>query len=250
MADEGKKPRSVHYALAVIRQIFNRAEALSVFAGGNPVSKVKKPTADNRRMRFLSHEEARELLTELATRSRQLHDIALVSLHCGLRAGEVFALTWDCIDLDRGQVLVKDPKPTRGTVKSRIAFMTEEVKSMFAGLEAEQELVFPNKKGGAIEWVSNSFDQAVNHVGLNDGVTDDRQKVVFHTLRHTFASWLVEAGVDLYTVKELMGHSTIAMTERYSHLGDNTLRQAVTRLQRAISKKPRKAVSLGGRKNG
>jgi len=53
------------------------------------------------------------------------------------------------------------------------------------------------------------------------------KSAVFHTLRHTYASWLVESGVDLYTVKKLMGHSTIAMTERYSHLGNNTLQNAV-----------------------
>jgi integrase len=239
MSDAQKSPRTIHYTLAVVRQIFNRAGAVSAYIGANPVSKVKKPTADNRRMRFLSHEEARELLAELKRRSQQLHDIALVSLHCGCRAGEIFSLTWDCIDLDRGQILVKDPKPTRGTVKSRVAYVTEEVKAMFSRAEANQGLVFPNRKGLRTNEVSSAFEQAVNHVGLNDGVTDKRQKVVFHTLRHTFASWLVEAGVDLYTVKTLLGHSTITMTERYSHLGDNSLRQAVNTLEEAMRQQPK-----------
>jgi site-specific recombinase XerD len=71
---------------------------------------------------------------------------------------------------------------------------------------------------------------------LNKGIEDKRQRVVFHTLRHTYASWLVENGVDLYTVKELMGHKNLAMTERYSHLGQNTLKAAVQKLERAISR--------------
>jgi site-specific recombinase XerD len=57
-------------------------------------------------------------------------------------------------------------------------------------------------------------------------------KVVFHTLRHTYASWLVEKGVDLYVVKQLMGHSSLTMTERYSHVGENALSAAVKKLGR------------------
>ena len=58
----------------------------------------------------------------------------------------------------------------------------------------------------------------VAELGLNDGVTDRLQKVVFHTCRHTCASWLAQVGIPLYQIKEIMGHSTIAITERYSHL--------------------------------
>jgi len=53
---------------------------------------------------------------------------------------------------------------------------------------------------------------------FNKGVTDPRQKITFHTLRHTFASWLAIQGTHILTIKELLGHQTLAMTERYSHL--------------------------------
>jgi site-specific recombinase XerD len=72
---------------------------------------------------------------------------------------------------------------------------------------------------------------------LNKGVDDIRLRVTFHTLRHTFASWLVEAGTDLYCVKELMGHSDFKMTSRYSHLGQNTLQDAVNRLGMTLRQK-------------
>ena len=61
---------------------------------------------------------------------------------------------------------------------------------------------------------------------FNEGVEDARQRVSFHTLRHTFASWLVQRGVDLYKVKELMGHEDIKMTMRYAHLAPEGLRKA------------------------
>lgn len=62
---------------------------------------------------------------------------------------------------------------------------------------------------------------------FNQGVNDPRQRVCFHTLRHTFASWLVEAGTSLYAVKELMGHADFDMTQRYSHLSPEGLRAAI-----------------------
>jgi len=75
-----------------------------------------------------------------------------------------------------------------------------------------------------------AFARVVDRLGLNERIEDSRRQVCFHTLRHTYASWLVEAGVDLYTVKELLGHKTLVMTARYSHLGENSLRQATRTL--------------------
>jgi integrase len=113
-----------------------------------------------------------------------------------------------------------------------MGFITQDVIEMLnlkkRGLP--DELVFPGRGGVKIIQISDAFDRAVDVVGLNLGVTDKRMKVVFHTLRHTYASWLVERGESLYTVKELMGHSTLAMTERYSHIGNNTLKNAVSKL--------------------
>jgi len=236
MLDANKSPRTVKYAFDVVRQILNKAANLGIYTGECPVKKVKLPKTDNRRIRFLTREEAKALFAELKKRSRQMHDIALLSLHCGLRAGEIFNLTWDCIDFEREQILIKDPK----NKNNRYAFMTTEVKKMlharYLKLDQDQlsDYIFKDKKGNKINNVSKTFARAVKEIGLNKGIEDRRQKVVFHTLRHTYASWLVERGVDLYTVKELMGHKTLAMTERYSHLGENTLKQAVSRLDESL----------------
>jgi site-specific recombinase XerD len=72
---------------------------------------------------------------------------------------------------------------------------------------------------------------------FNEGVDDPRQRVVFHTLRHTFASWLVMEGVDLYRVKELLGHKDLTMTQRYSHLAPDSLRGAMNILEEALKPK-------------
>ncbi len=74
--------------------------------------------------------------------------------------------------------------------------------------------------------VSHSFRYVCDDL-FNQNVDDPRQRVCFHTLRHTFASWLVEGGTSLYAVKELMGHKDFAMTQRYSHLSPEGLRVAI-----------------------
>jgi integrase len=249
MLDAGLTPRSIQYCFATFRQCWNASKNAGLANSEAPSKKVNIPKRDNRRMRFLTHEEADTLLTELSARSQQLHDMALLALHCGLRAGEIFNLAWGDVDLGRGLLSLRDTK----SGKSRMGYMTGEVKTMFEqmGSGGQNELVFKvirkalRKKGEMrVKQVSNSFDRAITDLGLNAGVTDRRQRVVFHTLRHTFASWHVEAGTDLYTVKELMGHGTLAMTERYSHLSENTCRAAVRNMEKAVSGRKPKVVAL------
>jgi integrase len=196
------------------------------FSSNNPASKVKVSVPDNSRIRFLSREEAGKLLKALKLRSEELHNLAFISLNCGLRAGELFNLTWDCVDWDKKLLTIKDPK----NKKTRYAYPPDSVIEILQEISklSVSDLVFPDKRNGQMRGqVSHIFRKTVKQLGLNNGATDRRDKVVFHTLRHTFASWLVEAGTDLYTVKELMGHSSIKMTERYAHLSPNKLRAAM-----------------------
>jgi integrase len=150
--------------------------------------------------------------------------MALLALHCGPRAGEIFGLTWQDIDFERGLVTLRHTK--NGHV--RHVPMTVRVREMLKNRESvrDSELVFPARNGSKRKEVSNSFERAVKDLGWNKGIEDPRQKVVFHSLRHTCASWLVMAGVPLYTVKEYLGHRQISQTERYAHLAPDSLQQA------------------------
>jgi integrase len=231
MLDAGKAPRSVQYTFAIFRQVWNHAQGSGLVSGKCPTATVKTPRIDNRRTRYLTREQAAELLAELCPISQQVHDVALLSLHTGMRAGEVFSLTWGHVDAARGQISIVDTKSGR----NRTAYMTDAVRAMFTRLYGKGQdssaLVFPDTKGGRIKAISKTFDKTVKALGLNEGVNDPRQRVVFHTLRHTFASWLVENGTNLFTVRELLGHSTIAMTERYSHVSAGALKAAVKQLE-------------------
>ena len=158
----------------------------------------------------------------------------MISIECGLRAAEVFNLTWSCIYLEEGKIYIKDPKNKR----NRWAFMTSLIKEMFEKklIKKDESSIFLNKKGETITQVSKTFPRIVEFLGFNKFVRDRRERVVFHTLRHTFASRLMEDGADLYSVKELMGHSSITMTERYSHLGNNKLKSTIDKFDKNRSK--------------
>ncbi|MBQ3564655.1 MAG: site-specific integrase [Alphaproteobacteria bacterium] len=232
MADAGRSPRTITYALALIRQVFNYARNHDLFSGDNPVSKVKKPSNDNRRIRYLSQEEANILLEALQKKSPQLHDMALISLHCGLRAGEIFNLHWEDINFRDNTIFIKDTKSNR----NRNAIMTKDVRDVLERRKktSSTALVFVSSKEEQVTEVSRTFDRVVDSLEFNKNVSDARKKIVFHTLRHTYASWLVMSGADLYTVQKLMGHSTIAMTERYSHLAPDYLRKAMSNFEKYV----------------
>jgi integrase len=167
------------HTLSIVRQVFNYAKRNSLYKGDNPVSNVEKPREDNRRNRFLTYEEADLLLEHLGTVSHTLHDIALLSLHCGLRAGEIFKLSWSDIDFNNDTIFVKDTKSKR----NRNVVMTSVVKTMLKDRQKStvSDIVFQSRTGERITEVSRAFDRAIDHLGFNKGVTDRRLKVVFHT---------------------------------------------------------------------
>ena len=252
----GKSATTVRHILADISQIWNTAEVRGLVQGESPVRRVKKPRQDNRRMRFLTPEEAKTLLDTLKTRSTDVHDEALISLFCGLRAGEIYALTWGDIDFENEHIHIRDTKNKR----DRHAFISNEVKIMLERRYAEQTktmYVFPASDGTQRRWTSDTFSRTVDELGLNDTgefttnedgekipvkITDARQRVVFHSLRHTFASWLVQRGTPIYHVAKLLGHTTLEMTTRYSHLAPDSLRKAVLGLEGSLEKKSAKVI--------
>lgn len=254
----GRSAATARYVMADISQLWNTAEAHGLVEGAYPGRRVKKPREDNRRTRFLTEEEARRLLDALKARSKDTHDEALLSLFTGMRAGEVYSLAWGDVDLENGTLHIRDTKSKR----DRHAFISAEVRTMLEGRyqgQAKTMHVFPATGGNRRQWVSDTFNRVVDDLGLNDTgefiantdgeqipvkIRDARQRVVFHSLRHTFASWLALRGTPLHTLKDLLGHSTIAMTERYAHLLPDSLRKAAMNLQGILKPKPAKVIEL------
>lgn len=222
---QGKSAQTARHVIALISQIWNMAQVHDVVSGENPCRRVKKPQQDSRRMRFLTPHEAVQLLHALRVRSKDTHDTAVLSLFAGLRAGEIHALTWTDVNSEAGTLYIRDPKNKH----SRHAYISAEIVEVLESRKTERnknDLIFPATTGAQRLAISDTFENVVKELGLNDDIADARQKVVFHTLRHTFASWLVQKGTPLYTVAELMGHTSLEMTKRYAHLAPDTVRKA------------------------
>jgi len=240
MTDAGLKPRTIEYALAVVRQVFNYARHTGFYDGESPTKLVKKPKVNNARLRYLEHSEAETLLEILGKMSLDVRDMALLSLHCGLRAGEIAALTWNNVDLSKGLLTLLDTKHG-----DRVVRVTGAVKAMLEGRPRRDVagLVFPARAIHAGDperkhvAISKTFARAVDSLGLNAGRADARERVCFHTLRHTFASWHVLAGTDLYTLGKLMGHKTPSMTARYGHLSPEGAARATRAFEAALEAK-------------
>lgn len=237
LLDAGRAPRTVQYCFAVFRHIWNTAKNHEIVVKDSPTKKTKIPSFSNERQRFLTHVEADFVLNAVREKSEPLYQMSMIALHCGLRASEIFHLTWGDVFIDDGYLVLKD---TKGG-KSGFAYLTDALKAMFNSMKQVNtksgDLIFIAREGKKMKSVSNTFDRVVDALGLNEGISDRRQKIVFHSLRHTYASWLVQSGVDLFTVQKLMRHSNSKMTERYSHLGDNHLQAAVRRLQESMNEK-------------
>jgi integrase len=224
LLDAGKSPRTVQYCLATFRQVWNHARRAGRVTGDSPTRNVKIPKFDNKRQRYLTPAECDMLLAELRNRSETVYRLALLSLDTGMRFSEIAGLQWQNVDLVKKTLSLMDTKSGR----NRTVYMTDRIKAMLSGMPktGPDTLVFPGQNGKMKE-IGDAFRNAVDFLDLNNGIDDDRMKCVFHSLRHTHASRLLESGADIYRVKELLGHSAVATTERYSHITADRLRSAV-----------------------
>jgi integrase len=207
---------TVNRDLALLKTMYNKAAQWKFFRGENPVRGVGF-FAEQQKERILSDEEARRLV-ESSTKS--LKPVVIVALNTGMRMSEILGLRWENVDFTRRFIFVERSKNGR----SRKVPMNSEVLKTLAGLQRNgNEFVFPKERSsGPLRSVRTAFLNALRKAKIAN--------VRFHDLRHTFATNLVMNGVDLVTVKEILGHSEIAMTVRYSHPSDSRKMDAVERL--------------------
>jgi integrase len=192
----------------------------------NPASRILRRIENNGRVRFLSQEEETALRAVLQEKYPQHVPAFDLSIHTGMRAGEQFSLRWNQVDFKRHVLTL--PKTKNGQVRHipLNAIAVEALNQLKTqakdGGTSGGSFVFLNSDGGKLRGPRDWFEPVVQEARLED--------FTWHCLRHTFASRLVMAGVDLRTVAQLMGHKTIQMTMRYSHLAPDHQQSAVERL--------------------
>lgn len=178
------------------------------------------------RVRWITKAEAAALMRSADKDRRALHlpDFIRLALHTGMRRGEMLGLEWRRVDLQAGLIYLEGMHTKSG--KRRSVPLNAEARAALisrAGFRARHcpgsPWVFCNPHGERIASVKHSFASACERAGVSD--------FRVHDMRHTCAAWLVSAGVPLPAVRDLLGHSTVKVTERYAHLAPENIRAAV-----------------------
>jgi integrase len=236
--NDGSSPESKPYSIATVnrymaclRHMIREAVDAGMCDGRvlESVKKAKQKPERNRRLRYIETQaEAERLLDACQENKRAPHlfPIVLMALHTGMRKGELLHLRWHDVDISNRAVTVRDAKGGQGRILPLSRRLCAVLSAMARPID-ESAFVFPSKGGRAFQWTQKSFASACRKVNLRD--------FRFHDLRHTFASWHVMDGTPLATLQRLMGHKTIAMTMRYSHLSPDHMKIA-TRLFDSPSK--------------
>ncbi|MEW6054053.1 MAG: site-specific integrase [Nitrospirota bacterium] len=214
---EKKTVATVNRELAFLRNAYNIAIRHYKWCFVNPVSSVKFDRERNQRDRWLTSEDEKNLFSHLKGR---LVDIVSLVLNTGLRQDEVLSLIRSNVDLFRKTITVKGKGDKVRTIPLN-AVALDILKARMKTHHIHSELVFPSATGTKImrQRLVRAFTKAAKDSGLQD--------FHFHDLRHTFATRLAQAGVDLYKIAKLLGHNDVSTTQRYAHHCPESLRSSV-----------------------
>jgi len=153
-----------------------------------------------------------------------LKSILIIALNTGMRRNEILSLKWQNVDFDRGFIFIEDSK----SGKSRKVPLNVAAARAFQEVPHESEFVFYNPETKThMKNIAQGFAKAREVAGIRG--------LRLHDLRHTAASKMIEAGIDLVTVSKILGHSSIQMTMRYAHPTPENMRVAVDFLSRFFS---------------
>lgn len=211
-------PATLNKELGLMKAAFNVAIREWEWCRDNPIRRVAMERVNNARVRYVTDEEFERVLGECPD---WLKPIVLTARYTGMRRENIVSLRWDQVGLSRKLIILDRTKNG-----DRLGMpLCETLVDLFRSLGKVRHLrspnVFTQPDGSPYKgaWVGVAFARVCKRAGILD--------FRFHDLRHTFASSLVQRGVDLYRVQRLLGHRDGRMTQRYAHLSPDNLRQAV-----------------------
>ena len=229
MATAGLAKRTTQLVFATMRAVWNHARGNKLVTGACPTQEIKLGKISNARNRSLSPIEAQELLAEIRRIDEKAWAFTLACLHTGGRLSEVARITWGHVNLQERHITLVHTK----TGKPRAVPMTDTLYLLLRGMPVgeAQNLVFTNAHGKQWTSMPANFRKAVKNLKMNEGRTDRRDILVFHSLRHSTASMLLDAGENVRTIQEIFGWSTLAMLQRYTHPTDEKKQRAMSNLE-------------------
>jgi integrase len=202
----------VNRYLAALSDAFTVAVKEWEWLEDSPMRKVKKPKEPRGRVRFLSEDGERPRLLKACEESSNpyLYPVVVLALSTGMRQGEIMGLTWEDVDLHQGRATLHETKNGERRVVPLSGKALELLKEHSKVRRLDTNLLFPGKNPQKPIDLRAPWEAALKKAGIED--------FRFHDLRHSAASYLTEAGVPLVTVAEILGHKTMQMVQRYSHV--------------------------------
>lgn len=238
MTTRGQRSQAtVNRYLAALSPVLSMAAGEWQLIETNPLSKVKKFKESTGRVRFLSEKERDALLDACrASKNTMLYPIVMLAVSTGMRQGEILSLRWKDVDFVHSRILLEETKngdrrqvPLLGAAMDELRKLDHTAKSVKVRAlnDPGEELVFAGKAGQSdLPYIRGAWEVAIEQAKLSN--------FRFHDLRHTAASHLAMNGATLTELSELLGHKTLAMVKRYSHLTSSHLHNVVERMNTAF----------------
>lgn len=217
-----KSTSTAHLYNRTLKAAFNKAVSWGYLLE-NPFSKIKLPKQENKIPVFITKCELNKIIQN--TSNPVLQKMFVIAFYTGMRLNELTNLKWQSVDFETKKIKVQITKTfTTKNKKERIIPISDLIFEdlLVSKINSNSDYVFSNPKGYKYnnDFVTHRFKYSVRTAELSESIH-------FHTLRHSFASNLVQKGVSLYIVKELLGHQNISTTQIYSHLNNSSLVSAI-----------------------
>lgn len=239
---KGLEAQTVKHQLTLVRTILNYAikhDLVKNFINPLANGKVKMPEIDNKRQAYLTKEQAKEILEILKSIHKPTYHLTVLLLFTGARFSEITGassqknktgvetpLRWSDVNFNNNTIYFKKTKNGNDRHIAINDILLETMQYLYENKINDN--VMTNSAGGIILRMPDYFMTAVEAVIPRNKERDSKYKITAHSLRHTHASWLAEAGLDILQIKEQLGHKNIEMTMRYAHLIPN-IRHRTTR---------------------
>jgi integrase len=193
----------------------------------NPVLKITRPKENKSRERFLEKAEIAVLLNACRqSKSPHIFPVTLFALTTGARKGEILGLKWEDVNFKRNTATFRDTK----NGETRTVHLSEQILNCLRNEQSKRiilsEFVFPNNEGNKPADIRTGWEAAVKKSGLKN--------ICFHSLRHTCASHLAMSGVSTLEIGAVLGHKSISMVKRYSHLSTSSTAKSLMEMNDEI----------------
>ncbi len=222
-----RAPQSVNHELNVLSRVCELAIDAGLISV-NPMRRVKRLRCDNKRERFLDTEEVTKLIAVADENSPHIADIIRIAINTGMRKGEILNLRWANVDFFKRVIYVTRTK----TGRNRQIPVNEPLFEVLTRLKESSQCEFVVANPKDPKSGLGDFKTAWQGVRRKAGIEDFH----FHDFRHTAPTWLAEMGVDAFTIADILGHSTIQMSMRYTHATDTRKANAMNKLSQICHK--------------